>query len=98
MARCMSNGCDGDGVWAPIMVLPAKGYRPGTYVPARGRVIRQPGEDGPPFALCHRHKAETLFEDLVPREQWPRIREAFASIGRAEPDLEAASLDWEAFQ
>lgn len=97
MTRCAKKDCTETGIWAPIMVLWPLGYPRTRCTPARGHIFPK-DVNGETFLLCHKHKAEARFSDIIPTSEWTRLLAFFAAAGKAEPDLETASLDWEAVQ
>jgi hypothetical protein len=80
---CCCPGCDKPAMFVPAICVWAKGY-PKTTVPIKAEVGMQ---------FCRVHRSDFSISDIGPAlgELLEGITKA---MGRAEPDLEGAELEW----
>ena len=85
--NCGGGQCKETGVWAPVIVTWAKGYRKDSHEPLRMYVG---------ITVCEscRQKMDDIKNFLLP-EGKEKIRSAMAVMGKAEPDLDTAVLEWD---
>ncbi len=82
-----SKECPESGVWVPVIVAYAKGYAKDDHEPLRFHFS---------IAVCEgcRKKMDNIRNFLTP-EGRSRIKMAIYEIGKAEPDLDGAALEWD---